>query len=54
VSTPEISLSEVLSALSYALDLTEGQLPGHTNRTCVIGMRLGEELGLMAAERTAL
>ena len=51
---PEISLSEVLSALSYALDLTEGQLPGHTNRTCVIGMRLGEELGLPPAEKTAL
>lgn len=51
---PEISLSEVLSALSYALDLTEGQLPGHTNRSCIIGMRLGHELGLDADDRTAL
>ena len=51
---PSIVLSEVLSALSYALDLTEGQPPGHTNRTCVIGMRLGDEIGLSAEQRTAL
>jgi putative nucleotidyltransferase with HDIG domain len=49
-----ISLSEVLSALSYALDLTEGQTPGHTLRSCVIGMRLGEALGLGVADRSAL
>jgi putative nucleotidyltransferase with HDIG domain len=51
---PSIALSDVLSALSYALDLTEGQPPGHTNRTCVIGMRLGDEIGLSADQRTAL
>lgn len=39
-------LSEVLGALSHALDLTEGQPPGHAVRCCVIGMRIGEELGL--------
>ncbi len=49
-----VSLSEVLSALSYALDLTEGQAPGHTLRSCVIGMRLGEEVGLSADDRSAL
>lgn len=53
-AAPSIALSEVLSALSYALDLTEGQPPGHTNRTCVIGMRLGDEIGLSAEQRTAL
>jgi putative nucleotidyltransferase with HDIG domain len=53
-SAETVSLSELLSALSYALDLTEGQPPGHTNRTCVIGMRLAEEIGLGGAERTAL
>jgi HD-GYP domain-containing protein (c-di-GMP phosphodiesterase class II) len=47
-------LSEVLSALSYALDLTEGQAPGHTIRTCVIGMRIAEEIGLDADDRSAL
>jgi HD-GYP domain-containing protein (c-di-GMP phosphodiesterase class II) len=39
------SLSELLSALSVALDLTEGAVPGHALRTCLLGMRLGRELG---------
>lgn len=29
-ATASVSLSEVLSALSHALDLTDGQVPGHT------------------------
>lgn len=49
-----ISLSEVLSALSHALDLTEGAPPGHTMRTCLIGMRLAREVGLDAPQRSAL
>lgn len=49
-----VSLSEVLSALSYALDLTEGQPMGHTIRTCLIGMRLAEDLNLGTEERAAL
>lgn len=49
-----ISLSEVLSALSYALDLTEGATPGHTTRSCLIGMRIAEQAGLGAADRSAL
>src|SRR4051812_5579294 len=53
-ATPRVSLSEVLSALSHALDLTEGQPLGHTVRSCVIGMRLAESLGLGAGERSAL
>jgi HD-GYP domain-containing protein (c-di-GMP phosphodiesterase class II) len=52
--TADVALSEVLGALSYALDLTEGQRPGHTLRTCVIGMRLGKELGLGTQDLTAL
>lgn len=40
------SLSEIISALSFALDLTEGAVPGHALRCCVLGMRLGRELGL--------
>ncbi len=43
---PGIAASGVLAALSRALDLTEGQSLGHSLRSCVIGMRLGEELGL--------
>ena len=30
-----ISLSEVISALSYALDLTDGAVPGHALRSCL-------------------
>ena len=50
----EVRLSEVVSALSYALDITEGQPPGHAVRTCLIGMRIGDVLKLSAAERSAL
>jgi HD-GYP domain-containing protein (c-di-GMP phosphodiesterase class II) len=50
----EVPLSEVIGALSYALDLTEGEPPGHAVRTCMIGMRLAEELGLGEADRSDL
>ena len=38
----DIRLSEILAALSYALDIAEGQPPGHAPRSCMIGMRLAE------------
>jgi putative nucleotidyltransferase with HDIG domain len=41
-----LRLPELLGALSYALDLTEGQLPGHCVRCCWIGMQIGRRLGL--------
>ncbi len=41
-----IRICEVISALSFALDLTEGQPMGHSVRTCVLGMRLADEIGL--------
>ena len=50
----QVALSEVLGALSYALDITEGEPPGHAVRTTAIGMRLGEQLGLGEEERSAL
>jgi HD-GYP domain-containing protein (c-di-GMP phosphodiesterase class II) len=50
----DVALSEVLAALSTALDLTEGQPAGHSVRTCVIGCRLADELGLRVADRAAL
>ncbi|MDQ2889261.1 MAG: HD domain-containing protein [Gemmatimonadota bacterium] len=49
-----VNLSEVLSALSCALDLTEGQAIGHTMRSCLIGMRLGHEIGLSPNDRASL
>ena len=39
------TLAEIISALSFALDLTEGAVPGHALRCCLLGMRLGWELG---------
>ncbi len=52
--TTEVRLSDVLAGLSYALDLTEGQREGHCVRTCLIGMRIGEAIGLSSEERSAL
>ena len=46
--------SEILSALSCALDITEGQPPGHAVRTCLIGMRLAERTGVPMEDRGAL
>ncbi|VVT28960.1 HD domain-containing protein [Hoeflea sp. EC-HK425] len=40
--------AELLGALSYALDLTEGQPQGHCIRCCWIGTRIGEALNLPA------
>jgi HD-GYP domain-containing protein (c-di-GMP phosphodiesterase class II) len=50
----ELRLSEVLSALSHALDITEGQPRGHAERSCLIGMRLGKQLGLAEEARSSL
>jgi len=41
-----ISLSEIISALSYALDLTEGAVHGHALRSCLLGMRIAAEAKL--------
>jgi len=51
---PDVRLSEVIGALSYALDLTEGEPAGHAVRSCLIGMRVAEELRLSAADRSDL
>jgi putative nucleotidyltransferase with HDIG domain len=49
-----LRLSDVIAALSHALDITEGQPEGHAVRSCRVGMRLAETLGLSGAERSAL
>jgi len=41
-----LCFSEIISALSLALDLTEGAVPGHALRSCLLGMRIGGALGL--------
>lgn len=50
IALPTASRAEVIAAFSYALDLTEGQPAGHCVRACWIGMQVGRELGLPAAE----
>lgn len=47
-SSPEdgLKLSELISALSHALDITEGQPAGHCVRCCWIGMHVGRVVGL--------
>ena len=44
--TGSLRLSSVLGALSHALDLTEGQPPGHCMRACWIGFHVGKAMGL--------
>jgi len=53
-SSTTVKLSEIVSALSYALDITEGQPEGHAVRTCLIGMRLAREIGLPHESMSAL
>jgi HD-GYP domain-containing protein (c-di-GMP phosphodiesterase class II) len=48
--TPQLRLSELLSALSHALDMVEGQPAGHCVRCCWIGMHIGREIGLDDAQ----
>ncbi len=43
---PTLRMAQVVGALSHALDVTEGQPPGHTLRCCRIGMAIGAEIGM--------
>lgn len=49
-----VSLADVISAMSYALDITEGQPEGHATRSCLIAMRIAEEINLSDSERSSL
>lgn len=54
VTNGSVDFSEVIAALSYALDITEGQNRGHAARSCILGMRIAREIGLGTAESSAL
>lgn len=54
VGREAIQTGRLLAALSTALDLTEGQLPGHSLRTCYLAMRLAGSLGLSDGDRETL
>lgn len=45
-----LQLSELIGALSYALDITEGQPAGHCVRACWIAMAIGRRVGLTEHE----
>src|SRR5579872_901283 len=49
-----ILMSEIISALSYALDLTDGQPLGHSVRACMMGMRLAQQIGMSQGEQADL
>ena len=49
VTTSAASRSSLLGALSYALDIVEGQPVGHCVRCCWIGVHIGRKLGLSEA-----
>ena len=51
---PQIRLSELLGALSHALDMVEGQPAGHCVRCCWIGIHVGREIGLSEPEISEL
>lgn len=53
-ATAAVRTSELLGALSTALDLTEGLLAGHSARTCWLSMRLASAIGLAEADRESL
>ncbi len=53
-ATNKISLVEILASLSHALDLTSGQPMGHSQRTCLIALRIGSLVGLSEREMNSL
>jgi len=52
--TAGLKLAELISALSHALDITEGQPEGHCVRCCWIGMHVGRTVGLDDAQQWEL
>ena len=52
--TANTALADVIAALSYALDITEGQPEGHAAKSCLIAMRIAEEIALPNDQRSAL
>lgn len=53
-SAPGLRLSQILSTLSHALDMTEGQPPGHCVRAAFVADRIGAAIGLQDTERREL
>lgn len=50
IETSVPTLQEILVALSFALDLTEGAVPGHAIRSCLLAVRVARAAGLDIAD----
>jgi putative nucleotidyltransferase with HDIG domain len=46
-----LRVSALISALSYSLDLTEGRPMGHSVRSCMLGMRIAQHIGMPISEQ---
>src|ERR1700692_2886844 len=53
-SATQLRMSDLISALSYALDLTEGQPMGHAVKCCLLSMRLADILNLSVQQKCDL
>jgi len=53
-TSTDMPIADLLGALSFALDLTEGQPRGHCVRCCWIGMHIGRQIGLQQSELSDL
>ena len=49
-----ISFSEIISALTFAIDLTDGAVAGHALRTCILGMRIADAIELPLTQQASL
>jgi hypothetical protein len=54
IAVTTVKLSELLSALSFVLDMVEGQPEGHVLRSCFIGMIIAGWLQLSEEQRWVL
>ncbi len=50
----QLKLSQLISSLSHALDITEGQPEGHCIRCCWIGMHIAKQLRLSPQQQWEL
>src|SRR5580698_6656507 len=46
-----LRVSALISALSYSLDLTEGRPMGHSVRSCMLGMRIAQHIGMPISDQ---
>ena len=53
-SARTLRMSDIVGALTRALDITEGQPEGHALRSCFVGMRTAQVLGLDHDQRSDL